>query len=404
MNILHITTQKPNSTGSGVYMCGMINGFKKLGYNQAVIAGIDKEDNTTFDKDISYYPVKYNTDKLDFDVVGMSDIMPYKSTKYRDLNTDMVNKLKNAFEHNIKKAIDEFKPDLIICHHLYLLTAFIREIVKDIKVVGICHGTCLRQLNSHDLEKEYIIDNIKKLDLVYALHKEQRKEIIDLFDIEESKVLVLGSGYDEKMFYTDTNRLENDIINITYAGKVCRAKGLESFIKSLKYLNLDKNKLKINIVGDGNDKEEYQEIFKLATKSNYNINFLGKIEQKKLSSLFRKSHIFVLPSFYEGLPLVVIEALASGCNVVTTDILGVKDWIGKDINESLKIQYINLPRMKSIGVPFKEDLESFEKDISNSIDNTINNIIKYDTRNKTINMSDKTWLGVCNMIIKGDVK
>ncbi|HSQ88833.1 hypothetical protein [Romboutsia sp.] len=105
MKILHIITQKPNSTGSGVYMCGMINGFKKMGYNQAVIAGIDKDDNIkAFTDDISYYPVIYNSDELPFNVVGMSDVMPYKSTRYRDMDLDMVNMLKNDFKKKYKKS------------------------------------------------------------------------------------------------------------------------------------------------------------------------------------------------------------------------------------------------------------------------------------------------------------
>ena len=396
MKILHIITQKPNSTGSGVYMCGMINGFKKMGYNQAVIAGIDKDDNIkAFTDDISYYPVIYNSDELPFNVVGMSDVMPYKSTRYRDMDLDMVNMLKNDFKKNIKKAISEFEPDLIICHHLYLLTAFVREIVKDIQVVGICHGTCLRQIQSHDLEKEYILSNIKKLDAVFSLHDEQRKEIIGIFNIDEDKVFTLGSGYDEKMFFNEVKKLNNDSITITYAGKICKLKGLKSLINSLDKLKYHKEFININIVGDGSSKEEYEEILELAQNNYFNINFLGKINQEHLSKLFRKSHIFMLPSFFEGLPLVVIESLACGCNVVTTDIPGVKQWIGDKINNSGKIGYVDLPKMKDIGIPFEKELSKFEEELANVLNDMIASILSEDTRNKKLHMKDKTWTGLC---------
>ena len=399
MKILHIITQKPNSTGSGVYMCGMIDGFEKMGYKQAVIAGIDKEDDRNcFNNNIGYYPVIYNSDKLPFNVVGMSDIMPYKSTRYRDMNKDMVNCLKGAFKDNIERALKELKPDLIICHHLYLLTSYVRELVKDIKVVSICHGTCLRQLQSHELEKEYIRTNIKKLDVVFSLHEEQRKEIIDLFNIDPSKVLTLGSGYDKNMFFNEEKELSKEHINITYAGKIAKAKGVESLIKSLDYLNYNKDFININIVGDGNNKYEYEEILALANKSYYNINFLGKVTQNELSNLFRESHIFVLPSFFEGLPLVVIESLACGCNVVTTDIAGVKDWIGNYINSSGKIDYIDLPKMKSIGIPFEDELHIFEKNLGNSLKTMISSILNNNTRNKYIDMNDKTWMSLCSRL------
>lgn len=397
MNILHIITQKPNSTGSGIYMSGMIKGFDKLGYSQGVIAGIDKEDSINcFDDNIKFYPVIYNTKEIPFDTLGMSDIMPYKSTMYKDMDEFMVKKLKNAFKIRIDKALDEIKPDLVICHHLYLITAFVKEIISDIPVVGISHGTCLKQIKSHNLEHKFIKHNIKNLDMIFALHDEQRKEIIETFDIKENKVFSLGSGYDENIFFN--NQIKNNIINITFTGKVCKQKGVESLIKSLDEINYPANFINVNIVGDGSDKKEYEEILELSRMSKFNIKFLGKVNQKDLAQIFRDSHIFILPSFFEGLPLVVIEALASGCTVITTNIPGVSKWIGEDINTSGKIKYIDLPKMKGIASPIGSDLPIFEKRLGKSINEMIENIITFNVRNKNLDMSDKTWLGLCNRL------
>lgn len=397
MNILHIITQKPNSTGSGIYMSGMIKGFEKLVYEQGVIAGIDKLDTIEcFNPNIKFYPVVYNTDELPFNVLGMSDIMPYDSTIYKEMSLDMIDKLKVAFSHRIKKAIDEIKPDIIICHHLYLLTAYVREIVKDIPVVGICHGTCLKQIQGHNLEKDYIKNNIKNLDMIFSLHEEQKKEIIDIFNVKPSKVFSLGSGYDENMFFN--KKIDNENINITFAGKICKLKGVESLIRSLNKVNYKKELININIVGDGNNKEEYNNILKLAKSCKFDIKFLGKIKQTELAEIFRDTHIFILPSFFEGLPLVVIEALASGCNVITTDIPGVSEWIGEKINTSGKIKYIELPKMKKIAIPYEEELPKYEEELGNAINDMISSIINFNTRNKLIDMEDKTWVGLCNRL------
>ena len=135
MRILHITGQKPNSTGSGVYMSGLVNNLKKLGHEQGVIAGIDiKDSKECFSQDIKFYPVIFNDSNLPFSVVGMSDIMPYESTRYKDLTEDMIIMLKKQFLSTLYKAINEFKPEIIICNHLYLITAFVREAIKDKKV------------------------------------------------------------------------------------------------------------------------------------------------------------------------------------------------------------------------------------------------------------------------------
>lgn len=394
MKILHIITQKPNSTGSGIYMSGMIKGFKKMGYNQGVIAGIDVDDpKECFGEDIKFYPITYNTKEVPFSVVGMSDVMPYNSTLYKNMSEDMVLKLKDAFKKRIDEAIKDIKPDLVICHHLYLITAFVRESIKDIPVVGICHGTCLKQFQSNELKSSYIKNNICNLDMIFSLHNEQKKEIEDIFNLSEDKVYTLGSGYDENIFFD--KEIDNDIINITFAGKICRLKGMESLIKSLNYISYKKDIIKINIVGDGSNEKEFNSIKKLSEESKFDIKFLGKVKQNELAEILRKTHIFMLPSFFEGLPLVVIEALASGCTVITTDIPGVSEWIGEYINTSGKIKYINLPEMRKIAEPFENELPEFEKSLGIEIDKMINSILEFNVRNKHLNMEDKTWTGLC---------
>ncbi|WP_300279262.1 glycosyltransferase family 4 protein [Peptacetobacter sp.] len=400
MRILHITTQKPNSTGSGIYMCGMINGFEKLGYEQSVIAGVDIDDDIKTIKDslgnVKFYPVIYNTNELNFNVVGMSDSMPYKSTRYRDLDENMVKKLKLSFLNQIEKAIKEYKIDTIICHHLYLLTAFVREVIKDknIKVLAVCHGTCLRQLKTIPLEREYIKENIKKLDKIFALHEEQRKDIISTFGIESDKVYVIGSGYNDSIFKNIEYTKKENYISLIFAGKICKSKGLLSFINCLDRLNYKKDLLKIKLAGTGSDEKSYNEIVDRAKKSKYDILFLGKLDQKKLSEEFNKADIFVLPSFYEGLPVVILEAMACGTDVITTDIPGVREWIGEKINKSGKIEYVSLPNMQSVGIPKEEDLNDFEDRLSKTIEKMINKNLDKKNHKREIDMSEKTWDGL----------
>ena len=394
MRVLHVITQKPNSTGSGVYMCGLINGFKELGHKQAVIAGISSnDDDNIFDKDIAFYPIKYNTSEIPFEVLGMSDVMPYKSTRYRDLTSEMVSIVKANYKNIIEKAVKEFKPDIIICNHLYLITALVRETVKDIPVYSVCHGTCLRQFKSHGLEREYIASNIRQLDGVFALHDEQAIDIVNTLGINEKKVHVLGSGYSDEIFFKG-EELKNDCINITYAGKICKTKGIESFIKSLDKLDYKKELIKVNVVGDSGDRQEYEQILSISNKLDFDVNFTGKVKQNKLADIFRKTHIFVLPSFYEGLPLVVVEALACGSNVVTTDLPGLKKYLGKEINDSKKVEYVELPPMKSIDKPCENHLPMFEEKLKNAINESVESIIKNNTRNKFIDMEHKSWKGL----------
>ena len=70
----------------------------------------------------------------------------------------------------------------------------------------------------------------------------------------------------------------------------------------------------------------------------------------------REVAVFVLPSFYEGLPLVCVEAAACGCRVVATELHGVMQLAGA---LGPWLETLPLPRLASIDVPVSDDLPAF---------------------------------------------
>ena len=62
--------------------------------------------------------------------------MPYPSTRYRDMTPKMEAAFKESFLKQLDEAVRDLNPDLILCHHLYLLTAIVREHFPDRKVFG----------------------------------------------------------------------------------------------------------------------------------------------------------------------------------------------------------------------------------------------------------------------------
>lgn len=73
----------------------------------------------------------------------------------------------------------------------------------------------------------------------------------------------------------------------------------------------------------------------------------------------RCAHIFVLPSFFEGLPLVLLEALACGCRIVTTDLPGVKDLFSGQSRQMVRM--VHLPPLQTIDSPRPEDEPLLDK-------------------------------------------
>ncbi len=360
MNILTISAQKPDSTGSGVYLAETVRGFERLGHRVQAVCGVDVADEPFVSEACRLHTVRFNTAGLPFPVVGMSDVMPYASTRYRDLTPAMVEQFKAAFAVTVGQAVREAQPDLVICHHLYLLTTLVAQMGLACPVVAVCHNTDLRQMRSHGLERDFIRAGIQRLDGILALHDAQIPEIAQVYGVDPARIRVVGTGYNDAVFYPVEGLREPGLTRVVYAGKIARAKGVHSLLACLGRLPFAPRAFGLRMAGGHGSPEEYQEAGALAEKAPYPVTFEGKLCQPDLARLYNASDVFVLPSFCEGLPLVVVEALACGCKVVVTDLPGLRPWIDSQM-PGAPVVYVAPPRMAGPDEPVAQDLPGFEE-------------------------------------------
>ncbi|MDO5018389.1 MAG: glycosyltransferase family 4 protein [Lagierella massiliensis] len=387
MKILHILAQLPTKTGSGVYFSNLIREFHKYGENYAIF-GLDKTMDYSF-KNLpkeKTYPVTFMHGDLNFPIVGMSDVMPYNSTRYRDMTEDMIKIWQKHFKNQIIKAYEEIKPDIIICHHLFMLTSLVLDLLsdKDLKIIGICHGTDIRQSIQNVHLKEKYLNNMDKLDFVFSLSDDQIDEINLLFNIPKKKIFTTGGGYNQEYFYRDDEykyEANNNFVNIVFAGKISNAKGVYELIDAFKSLNYGTDII-LNIIGTpiGEDKKRIEN----AIKDTKNIKIFNAKNQSSLADMLRYSDIFVLPSYYEGLGLVAIEALASGCFVVSTDLKPLKEVLGKKVNNSNAIEYCAMPKLKNVDTPLEEEIPQHIENLARAISKQVERVKKNERINPFI--------------------
>jgi len=394
MKILSITAQKPHSTGSGVFLTELVRGFAKRNIRQAVVCGLMPGDAAAFPEDVEVYPVLFETAKLSFPVVGMSDEMPYPSTRYRDLNPKRIRQFDKAFVERVKQAVSELEPDIILCHHLYLLTAMVREALPEQKIFGICHGSDLRQIRKNPLERHFIRKQIGKLDGIFALHAVQREEIAEIFTYDKSRIRVTGIGYNDAVFYSSGCPVKKPPVQLIFAGKVTEKKGVMSLIRCLNLLDCVTDQLILKLAGGSGVREEYEAIRQLADRCKYPVVFLGSLTQTELADQFNQSHIFILPSFYEGLPLVAVEAMACGLQVVMTDLPGIQGWLSTAA-KSNEVIYVDPPKMNDTDVPAEETLGAFEGRLAAAVVTAMKR-----TDCPAVDLQEISWDGVCKKIIR----
>ena len=376
MNILHISAQKPDSTGSGVYLYETVASLARQGHTQAVIAGIGPEDTPAFPEGVLFRPVRFETDELPFPVCGMSNVMPYRATRYMDLTPQMTEQFKAAFRAALGDVTARSVPDLVICHHLYLMSATIVEHIAELAeanpdwaactVCGLSHSTDIRQMRQIPLERDFIRRGIGKLDRIYALHEAQADEIAEVYGVDPQKIRVVGTGYNANIFHVHPELQSDGTARVVYVGKIYRKKGVESLIRAFASVVKRIPEAQLVLVGGYNDQQEYDGIVELAQKLELPAEFAGRLPQERLIEEYCTADVFVLPSFFEGLPLVAVEALACGCKAVLTDLPGLAPWIGTYV-EGGYIEYVEPPRMRNVDTPIDSDLPAFEDRLADAL-------------------------------------
>ena len=367
MRILSVTAQKPDSTGSGVFLTELVKGFDGLDCQQAVVCGVTATDTLPFPEQVAVFPVIYGSWELPFPVCGMSDEMPYQSTRYRDLDQEMTGQLLDAFREKIIQAVTEFQPDVILCHHLYFLAALIRELYPEIPLYGQCHGSDLRQIETNAWRRDWIRERIQKLDGIFALHEIQKGRILRLFGLEDHRVQVMGTGYNSGVFFLDPQVTRDpEKTRYLFAGKLSEKKGIYSLLAALNHLNTPEG-MEVYLAGGCGSEAELEHLGKLAAEAPCKVELLGKLDQKHLAQWMNACDVFILPSFYEGLPLVLMEAMACGMKTICTALPGIPAWLDQAIPDHGTV-FVSPPQMRNMDEPIPEELPYFERRLARAME------------------------------------
>ena len=356
MKVLHVLAQLPMRTGSGVYFTNVIDGLKK--YNnieQACIYATNPE--YSFNISENQYEVAFESDSLPFPIVGMSDIMPYPNTLYKNMTDEMYDLWKKEFLKQLKRAKEDFNPDVILTHHLWILSSMVCDVFPDKKIIAFCHNTDIRQAKQNPHIKEKYVLSLNRLDKVFALSRLHYLDIKQIFDIPEEKIVNIGAGYNEKMFFPLDKYSEKDKIELLYVGKFDESKGFYELIKAFKIIEKKYKNITLDLIGALKE-ENKDRIEKLMEKSP-NIKIYNTKDQEELADNMRTKDIFIMPSYFEGLGLIAVEALGSGLRVVSTKIEGLMELLGDELNSSDIIEYVDLPTIYDTDKAVEEEKPAF---------------------------------------------
>ena len=208
-------------------------------------------------------------------------------------------------------------------------------------------------------------------------------EIIKKYHKVKNAILI-PNFVDTSIFYYDNARSEtlkdiNEKI-VLFVGRIEEVKGLELFVDILNTLDKkEKGIWKGVIVGRGTYKKNIETYIKNESSESL-FFFAGAVfDQQELRRIYSESTILIISSFFEGIPMVVLEALACSTLVVSTNVGGIKQLIADD--EKCFVIDKRLPNLfadKILGIQNKkkEEISEFRfsvKKASATINKVLNN-------------------------------
>jgi glycosyltransferase involved in cell wall biosynthesis len=138
------------------------------------------------------------------------------------------------------------------------------------------------------------------------------------------KVEVESDSQSNKLIIGDTRP------TLLFVGRLIKEKGifelLEAMIDILKQVDCH-----LLIVGNGEEKEEIIRRIKNAKLEN-SVSLLGYMDSEKLYQVYQESTIFILPSYREGFPTAITEAMNFGLPIITTPVGGIPDHLQDGVN------------------------------------------------------------------------
>ncbi len=235
-------------------------------------------------------------------------------------------------------------------HHLPLfLPKTIKKVMTIHDVVWKAYPQTMPLLNRL-AERILMPLSMRVSDTIVTVSKSTADDVVKYWPSFSDKVMVSYPAFNIPQ--NTSLKLENSVIQtdkyILFVGTIEPRKNLLNLMKA--YLKLPReitDDFQLFIVG-GEGWGEKEELRQLQEQSAQKIKFLGYISDKELGALYQYASLFILPSFYEGFGLPLVEAMSYGVPVITSNCSSMPEVVDK---AAIMI--------------YPDDLESIQKAISN---------------------------------------
>ena len=165
-----------------------------------------------------------------------------------------------------------------------------------------------------------------RYDEIICVSEQVKAALNEYIESTKSKSIVIRNAIPVDENVVETSK----VYDLLFAGRLEDAKGVDVLIRAVSILqDRFKFEVKLAILGDGSKRAHLEDLSN-QLKVTDEISFFGV--QKDVKSFLAASKIFVLPSRWEGLPVVILEAMANRMPIIATPVGGIPEVIEDGVN------------------------------------------------------------------------
>lgn len=178
---------------------------------------------------------------------------------------------------------------------------------------------------------------LNRIEMVSAVSSLAYEHLYNVYNVDKERLALVQNGIDLNQFKKNNEKTisrkslglkENDIV-IGIVGNLRIEKNQQLLIRALALLSKTSKKYKIVLVGNGPCRNDLEELSAELGVTDQSI-FAGT--RNDVPNIYGIFDMYCLTSHYEGLPLTILEAMASSVPVIGTDVLGIRELISNHKN------------------------------------------------------------------------
>lgn len=199
-----------------------------------------------------------------------------------------------------------------------------------------------------------------KCDCVIVLSEVWKRNFENIFN--HKNIVVVNNGIDIKQYEEGKSIDKKD--NFLFLGKIVKAKGVYDLVSAIEQIIEKYPNILVYMAGEGETNQLEQIINK--KNLNNNIKLVGWIDFETKLKLLKDVSTVILPSYNEGLPMALLEGMASGKVVIGTNVGGIPELIEEGIN-GFVIEPGDINELSKSIIKIIDDNELVEKISQNNI-------------------------------------